>query len=140
MASYDVESVRMQRLAASLSGLDRFAMGLEARRAARFERENLAVCDGIIAVSGLDKEIFVRDYHFDPERVLRDRERCRSSLFCIYGRDSCWTIRKSYMSAVSATSQTSQAALRLVRDIMPLVRKRYPKACVWIVGQGAGRI
>src|SRR5262249_15976569 len=70
MASYDVEAVRMQRLARSLSGVAKLAASLEARRARRFERDNLALYDGIIAVSELDRDTFIREYDFEPVRVL----------------------------------------------------------------------
>ena len=70
MASYDVEAVRLARFVRSERGLRRLAFTLEARRAARFERENLAQFDGIIAVSELDRAAFVERYRFPPERVL----------------------------------------------------------------------
>jgi glycosyltransferase involved in cell wall biosynthesis len=135
MASYDVEAVRLRRLADSQSGwLARAAGRLEAVRARRFEADNLAAYDGIIAVSELDKQLFVDLYDFPPERVLVVPNGVDPEYFA-------FTERKSKAGkAVLFTGSLNylpnhQAALRLIDRVMPLVRRHHPDASVWVVGQ-----
>jgi glycosyltransferase involved in cell wall biosynthesis len=135
LASYDVEAVRVRRLAESPPGrLARIAGDLEAARALHYERDNLAACDGVIAVSELDKQLFVSLYGYPPERILvvpngvdpeyfGFRQRPREG-----GRIVIYTGSLNY-------PPNHQAALRLTDRIMPLVRRHQPEAALWVVGQ-----
>jgi glycosyltransferase involved in cell wall biosynthesis/GT2 family glycosyltransferase len=137
MASYDVEAVRMRRFAASQSGIAKLALALEAKRAKRFEKENLAFYDGIIAVSDLDKDIFVNEYGFPPERVVVIDNGVDSGYFAFTERQPVERPEIVYTGSFSYLPN-QQAAWRLIRGIMPIVWKKYPEARLWIVGQQPG--
>jgi len=138
MASYDVEHVRLRRMAESHAGRKRIALRLEAQRAARFERDNLHHYDGIIAVSQLDKEIFVRDYGFPAERVLVIDNGVDPDYFQFRARTPAQRPEIVYTGSFTYAPNT-HAAWRLIRQIMPLVWERYPSARLWVVGQSPGR-
>jgi glycosyltransferase involved in cell wall biosynthesis len=134
MAAYDVEAVRMYRIAASCQGLRKAALELEARRAAHFERANLAHYDGVIAVSDLDRQIFIHDYGFAPKRVLTIENSVDSNYFAFVERQPIEQPQIAFVGSLTYLPN-QQAAWRLIRQIMPLVRQRYPNASLWIVGQ-----
>jgi glycosyltransferase involved in cell wall biosynthesis len=134
MASYDVEAERIESFAASSGGLRRVALRLEGRRARRFEEENLRAFDGIIAVSARDKDAFVGRYGFSSERVLVIENSVDPQYFAFAERCSLPAPHVVFVGTLSYLANR-EAAWRLVRDIMPLVRKRHQDARVWIVGQ-----
>jgi len=134
MASYDVEAVRIRRFAQSERGRRRLAMILEARRAARFERQNLALFDGVVAVSDLDKSIFVREHGFAPERVLVIENGVDPEYFAFHPRPSGGTTEIVLVGALSYRAN-EQAAWRLLGRIMPIVRRAHPQARLCLVGQ-----
>jgi glycosyltransferase involved in cell wall biosynthesis len=136
MASYDVESVRMRRMVDAFPAGFRIGASLEARRAKTFERHNLALYDGIIAVSELDKKIFEQQYEFDPERVLAIENGVDPLYFQFTERVE---LQDPHIVLVGNFGYlpNRQAALRLVREIMPLVRRQWPQARCWLVGSGA---
>jgi len=136
LASYDVEVVRMRRIAASYRGLARVALDLETKRAAQFERDNLAFYDGVIAVSELDKQIFVQEYGLAPERVLVIENGVDPDYFAFTERRANEKPQIVFVGSLAYTPN-QQAAWRLLTHIMPLVWQRYPDACLWIVGHGA---
>ena len=112
----------------------RQAMELEARRAEAFERDTLKHYDGIIAVSELDKQTYIAEYGFEPERILALDNSVDIEYFSFRPR-----VRSSQPEIVFTASlgywPNDEAAQRLVKRIMPLVRKDFPDARVWIVGQ-----
>jgi glycosyltransferase involved in cell wall biosynthesis len=135
LASYDVEAIRMARLGVDRRGrLGRLAGRLEARRAVCFERDNLALFDGIIAVSELDKQRFVELYGVPSERVLVVPNAVDPDYFAFTQRQPGAT-KAVLLTANLGDSPNHEAALRLVDRIMPLVRRRHPEAVAWIVGQ-----
>lgn len=137
MASYDVEAVRMRRFAASQGGMAKVAFALEARRAERFEKENLAFYDGVVAVSNLDKDIFVSEYGFPPERVVVIDNGVDPEYFTFTERQPFERPEIVYTGSFSYLPN-QQAAWRLIRGIMPIVWTKYPEARLWIVGQQPG--
>jgi glycosyltransferase involved in cell wall biosynthesis len=135
LASYDVESVRMARLAtARRTWPGRLAGRLEARRAMRYERDNLALFDGVIAVSELDKQLFVERYGFPTERVLVVPNGVDPAYFA-YEKRQAGAAKVVLFTGSMGYAPNYQAALRLVERIMPLVRRRHPEAVTCIVGQ-----
>jgi glycosyltransferase involved in cell wall biosynthesis len=138
LASYDVEAVRMRRLGGvHQSWLARTAGWLESRRARRFERDNLACYDGIVAVSELDKQLFVELYDYPAERVLVVPN-CIDPVYFSF-RDRLQRDDKPILFTGSLNYPPNhQAALRLIDRILPLVRRRHPEATAWIVGQNPG--
>jgi glycosyltransferase involved in cell wall biosynthesis len=134
MASFDVEAVRIERLASAVGGIARIAQELEARRAIRFERDNLAHYDGIIAVSELDKEHFAHRYSYPRERILVIENGVDPDDFAFTPRRANQTPHVLYVGSL-AYWPNEQAAWRLIRRIMPLVRRRRPETRLSIVGQ-----
>ncbi|VBB42011.1 hypothetical protein TRIP_B200151 [uncultured Desulfatiglans sp.] len=138
MASYDVEAVRMRRLAESQRGTRRLAAAWEAQRAKRFEQENLALYDGIIAVSDLDKKIFIEEYGFPEERVLVVDNGVDPSYFRYHERKALPEHPEIVYTGSFTYPPNREAAWRLIRRIMPLVWQEIPDARLWVVGQSPG--
>jgi glycosyltransferase involved in cell wall biosynthesis len=136
LASYDVEAVRMRRIAATYRGFARFALDLEVRRASYYEHINLAMYDGIIAVSELDKRLFIHEYGFPAERIVVIENGVDPQYFSFKPRYRGRAAQIIYTGSLTYLPN-KQAAWRLIRQIMPLVRHTHPDACLWIVGQGA---
>ncbi|MBV9122859.1 MAG: glycosyltransferase [Planctomycetes bacterium] len=137
LASYDVETVRMRRLADTAKGWpQRRAARREAERARRFEEINLACYDGLIAVSDLDKEIFVREFGFPPERVLVVPNGIDPSYFAFTPRRPDQRQAVLFVGSLGY-APNRQAALRLRERILPRVWQQRPGTNLWIVGPGA---
>jgi glycosyltransferase involved in cell wall biosynthesis len=134
MASYDVEAERIESFAEVSRGLTGLGLALESRRARRFEAENLRHYDGIIAVSAKDRDVFVGRYGFPPERVLVIENSVDPEYFTVAERAPDATPHVVFVGALGYLANR-QAAWRLVRGIMPLVRRHCPGACLSIVGQ-----
>lgn len=135
LASYDVERVRMERLAAAARGLAGLALRLEAARARRFEAENLRRFDGVIAVSELDRGIYVDDYGLAPERVLVVENGVDPAYFSFQARRREGPPRVLYVGNLRYPPN-AQAALRLLRGIMPRLWAQVPDAEVVVLGAG----
>ncbi|MET0555790.1 MAG: glycosyltransferase family 4 protein [Vicinamibacteria bacterium] len=135
LASYDVERVRMDRLAAAAHGLAALALRLEAARARRFEAENLRRFDGVIAVSELDRRIYVDEYGLPPERVLVVENGVDPAYFSYRPRRREGPPRVLYVGNLRYPPN-AQAALRLLRRIMPRLWAQVPDAEVVVLGAG----
>jgi glycosyltransferase involved in cell wall biosynthesis len=134
LGTYDVEMVRLQRVRDGMRGIKRVGAQLEARRAAEFERSHLRAFDGVIAVSELDRSIFIRQYGIDPRRVLSLENGVDTGYFAFHRR------KRGRRPIVLFTGSfgyrpNHHAAMRLVRRIMPQVWRKIPDAQLWIVGQ-----
>lgn len=138
MASYDVEAVRVSRLAALERGGAGIAGFLESRRAGRFEGENLKAYDGIIAVSEVDRRHFVERYGFEEERVVVVENGVDPSYFAFRDRSPQERPEIIFVGAMSYPPN-ERAAWRLVSKIMPIVWKECPEARLWIVGQNPSK-
>lgn len=136
LATYDVEHVRMRRIAESLRGARAILARREARRSMKFESRNLTVYDGVIAVSELDRSIFVSEYGVPPERVLALENGVDTGYFSGV-RAPPSEVRAVVFVGSLGYRPNHLAALRLARDIMPLVWQAVPEAQAWIVGHGA---
>jgi glycosyltransferase involved in cell wall biosynthesis len=134
MASYDVEAVRMERLADLETGVARWTRRLEARRARRFERDNLGRFDGVIAVSDLDRSLFMEGYRLSAERVLTIENGVDPAYFAFAPRTAEGPPTVTFVGSLGYPPNT-QAARRLRDGIMPLVRRRRPEARLALVGQ-----
>jgi glycosyltransferase involved in cell wall biosynthesis len=135
LASYDVEHVRMERLAEAARGVARLALRLEAARARRFEADNLQRFDGVIAVSELDRQIYVDRYRLPPERVLVVENGVDPSYFSFGHRRHEGPPRILYVGNLRYPPN-AQAALRLLRRIMPRLWAAIPEAQVVVLGAG----
>ncbi|HET9317759.1 MAG TPA: glycosyltransferase family 4 protein [Vicinamibacteria bacterium] len=135
MASYDVERVRMQRFAEAARGLAAIALRWEASRAARFEADNLRRFDGVIAVSELDRQHYLRDYGFAEDRVLVVENGVDPEYFAFGDRTRTEPPQVVYVGNLRYPPN-AEAAVRLVRRIMPIVWRSRPDAQAVIVGDG----
>jgi glycosyltransferase involved in cell wall biosynthesis len=135
MASYDVEAVRLERLALASTGHTRINANIQARRAAQFEADNLVRYDGVIAVSELDRQVFIQRYKLDPQRVAVVENGVDTDYFAFHDRQKTKAPAVVFV-ATMGYEPNHLAAMRLVDSIMPLVWKQVPEAQVWIVGQG----
>lgn len=131
-ATYDVEAVRVKRIAEATGDVT----SQQASLAEAFERENLAAYDGILAVSELDKQIFVEKYQFPSERILVIENSVDLNYFKFEPRVQREQKNIVYIGSLSYFPN-EEAAWRLIERIMPLVRQKFPDACLWVVGQGA---
>jgi glycosyltransferase involved in cell wall biosynthesis len=137
MASYDVEAERIRSFAEASRSTAKLAFRLEGRRARRFEEENLQHYDGVIAVSAKDGDVFIGRYGFSRERVLVIENGVDPRYFSFAERSSDPTPRVVFVGTLSYLPNR-QAAWRLIRGIMPLVRRQCPDVCLSIVGQVPG--
>jgi glycosyltransferase involved in cell wall biosynthesis len=134
LSSYDVEAIRMERIAASQKGLAGIAMRWEANRAQVFEHDTLQHYDGIIAVSETDKDAYVQRYHFDPNRILALDNSVDTDYFSFRPRIKTENPNIVFIGSLGYWPN-DEAAQRLIKDIMPVVRRDFPTARVWVVGQ-----
>jgi len=137
-ASYDVESVRVGRLARGRGPRGWLRRVLEQRRAARYESDSLAKFDGVIAVSELDRERFIEKYRLDPRRVAALPNGVDTEHFDFRARMPGGNPQIVYTGSFTY-EPNREAAWRLIREIMPRVRRHHPGACLWIVGQEPGK-
>lgn len=138
LSSYDVEAVRMERIAASQKGLAHMAMQLEVPRARTFEHDTLEKYDGIIAVSETDKQSYVQRYQFEPERILVLDNSVDTEYFSFRPRAHADQPNIIFVASLGYWPN-DEAAQRLLGEIMPLVRQHVPNARAWIVGQSPSR-
>jgi glycosyltransferase involved in cell wall biosynthesis len=134
LASYDVEAVRVRRLAGQETGPRRLRQRLEARRAARFERDNLARFDGVIAVSDLDRRLFTERYDLPGERVVAIENAVDPGYFAFQPRVASDAPSIVFVGSLGY-APNAQAAARLLDGILPLVRQRRPDVRLQLVGQ-----
>ncbi|MBZ9909335.1 glycosyltransferase [Mesorhizobium sp. BR115XR7A] len=134
MASYDVESVRMERLAMAATGHRRLTGNVEAKRARNFERRNLALYDGVLAVSELDRSIFIERYGLDARRVAVVQNGVDTGYFAFEKRVPTELPAITFVASMGY-EPNHLAAMRLIDRVMPLVWKELPNAQAWLVGQ-----
>jgi glycosyltransferase involved in cell wall biosynthesis len=135
LATYDVETVRMERLARAARGVERWRLRLEARRARLFEADNLARYDGVVAVSKHDRDIFGARYSLDPTRVLAIDNGVDPEYFGFRRRTRSCEPELVYVGSLTY-APNRQAAAFLLDRVMPRVWAHEPKTRVSIVGQG----
>lgn len=137
LATYDVEMVRARRFRDGTRGIKRLAAHLEYRRARTYERSNLRAFDGIIAVSELDRRIFIDKYGFDAERVLSLENGVDTEYFEFRRRKPA-APPKILFTGNFGYRPNHDAAMRLIRRIMPHVWADMPDAQLSIVGSFPG--
>jgi glycosyltransferase involved in cell wall biosynthesis len=134
LATYDVETVRLRRMATGMKGIHRAAGLLEARRAQAYERRNLSIYDGVIVVSELDRSILINEMGIDSERIISIENGVDPSYFVFRKRPE--GVPPTVLFVGQLGYQPNHiAAMRLLDRIMPLVWRVVPEAQVWIVGQ-----
>jgi glycosyltransferase involved in cell wall biosynthesis len=136
LATYDVETVRLRRMADGMKGIRRAAGLLEARRARAYERCNLSAYDGVIVVSELDRSILINEMGMDPDRVISIENGVDPNYFAFHNRPEDGVPLVLFVGQLGYPPN-HLAAMRLIDRIMPLVWRDAPEAQVWIVGQQA---
>jgi glycosyltransferase involved in cell wall biosynthesis len=126
MISWDVESIRMQRLADDVESLI-------VQQARNFERLSLAHVDGIITVSEADTNRYV-ELGFSRERLLTLELKVDTDYFSFQGRPPLGEPMVVFIGSLNYPPNRT-AALRLVARIMPLVWEQVPEATCWLIGQ-----
>jgi glycosyltransferase involved in cell wall biosynthesis len=134
LLTYDVEAVRISRLAEAHKGLSGYAWRLETFRAERFERENIRLFDGVIAVSELDRMIMIERYGLDSERVLTIENSVDVDYFSFKQRVVNTDRPNIVFVGNLAYWPNHDAAIRLLREIMPRIRSFNPIVRAWVVG------
>lgn len=136
LASYDVESVRVERLVQENRGMARLTGRLETWQSRRYERGSLSRYDGLIAVSALDRDIFVEKYRFDSERILVLENSVDADYFAFHARSADAVAASDVVFVANlAYEPNAEAARRLLKTIMPRVRVVFPQSRCWVVGQ-----
>lgn len=133
LLSYDVEASRLESIAGATKGLASIVARQEANRAERFERDHLSIFDGVVVVSDLDKETIMDRYKFESNRILVVENSIDTEYFTFNPS------LKSNDSNIVFIGNLSywpnhDAAMRLLKDIMPRIRLIIPEAKAWIVG------
>jgi glycosyltransferase involved in cell wall biosynthesis len=135
LAAYDVEKVRIKRLARLSRGIKaKLNARLEYHRALRFERSYLKLFHGVVSVSELDRNIYVKDFGVSPDRVLTVDNGVDTEYFAFRDPFISDVPSVMFMGSFSYPPNTA-AAYRLLRRIMPLVWKTRSDCQLWIVGQ-----
>ncbi len=139
LLTYDVEAVRMERLVHTGTALARYAKRLEAHRAERFERANLAQFDGVVVVSELDRKILIERYGIEEERVLVIENSVDTDYFAFEPYDPSPHDPGVVFVGHLGYRPNHDAAVRLLQNIMPRIRCVIPNTRAWIVGNSPSR-
>lgn len=139
LLTYDVEAVRISSLAELHKGLAGIAWKMEAFRAERFERQNIGYFDGIVVVSDRDRDIMIDKYGLEPERVLTVENSVDVDYFSPEYRPMDKDNPHIVFIGNLAYRPNRDAAIRLLRQIMPRVRARIPSVRAFVVGERPDR-
>jgi glycosyltransferase involved in cell wall biosynthesis len=126
---------RLRQAAAGRCGLFRVALDWEAQRAQQFEEDNLAYYDAIIAASECERDGYVKDYEFPAERVAVIGKGVDLDYWSALPRRPGERPAIVFVGNLEISSNR-QAACRLLDSILPLVRRRYPQVCCWVINPG----
>jgi len=136
-ATYDVEKVRYKRLKKTKkSVLSKMTFRLEERKAIRMEANNVSIADGIIAVSELDRKVFVDEYGVPSHRVLSLENGVDTRYFSLSQGN---TNKEPILVFIGnmGYAPNRQAVEYFVDLIFPKVLKRFPDAKFFAVGANA---
>ena len=139
LLTYDVEAVRISRLADVEKGLARYAKRLESGRAERFEQDNIRLYDGIVVVSDLDKTTMISKYGLDEERVLTIENSVDVDYFSFEPQIMDPDSHNIVFVGNLAYWPNHDAAIRLLRSIMPRIQSSFPLARAVIIGDKPSR-
>lgn len=132
-ATYDVEKNRYLSLIKTKSGIfSKLSFLFEWKKAKNYEKKVLNNIDGVIAVSELDKKIFINDYGVSSESVLALENGVDTEYF---------SPKKKYKPSLDIVfvgqmgyAPNSQAVLYFINKIFPSVLKEIPAARFFAVG------
>lgn len=135
-ATYDVEKVRHARLMNTKNGvIKKWLYKFELSAACRFEKQAVNKSDGIIAVSELDREAFIKFYDLNPSRVLSIENGVDVEYFYampdVRNRNIVFVGNMGY-------PPNDQATRYFVKEVFPEILKKVPDAHFYAVGANAG--
>lgn len=134
-ATYDVEKVRHSRLLETKKGIiKKWFYKFELAAACRYEQGAVAKSDGIIAVSELDRESFIKFYHLRPSRVLSVENGVDVEYFYampdVHNHNIVFVGNMGY-------APNDQATRYFVKEVFPEILQKIPDAHFYAVGANA---
>lgn len=134
LSTFDVEAERLRRLSLSYQGWGRWVARWDAKRAQSYEQAMIRQVDGIIAVSERDRAFFIEKYGMPAERVWVAANGVDVTYFDFQPPPGPKPLVVLFVGTL-AYPPNHMAALRLVRWIMPRVRRVLPQTQLWLVGR-----
>lgn len=137
-ATYDAEFIRYQRLKQTQKSIwSRITFPFEIRKAVNMEKQILSTVDGVIAVSELDQQAFIKEYGIDERRVLNIENGVDTTYFSkpnhTKQKDSFDVIYVGNMGY----APNSQAVTYFLEEIFPHILKQQPNTRFLAVGANA---
>lgn len=134
-ATYDVEKIRHSRLLETKNGvLKKQFYKFEIAAACKYEQKAVAKSDGIIAVSELDREAFIKLYHLRPSRVLSIENGVDVEYF--HAMEDVQNHNIVFVGNMGY-APNDQATRYFVKEIFPEILKKVPDAHFYAVGANA---
>ena len=134
LASYDVETERLNRMQNAHKGISRLSRKLDALRAHKYEKELLNAVEGIITVSERDGDLLNAKYDVPKERILVVPNGVDVDYFYYLPPPPPQPPTVLFVGNL-AYPPNQAAAWRLLRRIMPKVRQCLPEVHLWVVGR-----
>lgn len=134
-ATYDVEKIRHARLLETKKGLfKKMFYRMEMAAACRYEKDAVRKSDGIIAVSELDRESFIKFYQLDSNKVLSIENGVDVDYFHVME-----DVRNHNIVFVGnmGYAPNDQATHYFVKEVFPDILKKIPDAHFYAVGANA---
>ncbi len=131
-ATYDVERVRHNRLLDTKVGkVNKWFYKFEIDAAYKYETKAVTKCDGIIAVSELDRKAFIKYYNLRNSKVLSIENGVDVDYF--YPMESPMDLKIVFVGNMGY-APNEQATMYFVKDVFPRIVEKYPYAHFYAVG------
>lgn len=136
-ATYDVEKIRHARLIETKkSGIKKWFYRFERAAACRFEKEAVAKADGIISVSELDKQSFIKFYHLNERKVLSVENGVDVEYFYPMKTEENYNI---VFVGNMGYAPNAQATRYFIKDVFVKILGKHPRVHFWAVGANASQ-
>jgi sugar transferase (PEP-CTERM/EpsH1 system associated) len=137
MFTHNVESEIWRRHADTRTGISKLLYGAQHRRMLRYEGRTLARFDGVLAVSGVDRDTFARLY---PGAIKHPVHVVQTGVDTEYfspvpGPQSPVPSRALVFTGSMDWLPNEDAMLFFCRDVLPLIRAEEPETTLTIVGR-----
>lgn len=130
-----VEARRLRQRARREWGPRRLGLALEARRGRKFEAQNLACFDAVIAASEDDRRVLIEEHGFTAERVLVVGPGVDVAFWGQLPHCPEGPAVIAWMGDLNS-DRGAKAAGRFVHKVLPRVRQARPEARCWLVHRG----
>lgn len=136
-ATYDVEKIRHARLMETKkTGIKKWFYRFERAAACKFEEEAVAKVDGIISVSELDRQSFIKFYHLKERKVLSVENGVDIEYFYPMKTEENYSI---VFVGNMGYAPNDQATRYFIKDVFSKILKKYPQVHFWAVGANASK-